>query len=164
MKHILLVAFCLGTIGATAFTANGAPEPVPGRSSVEEGRYLVTIAGCNDCHTANWAENNGAVAETDWLTGIPIGWRGPWGTSYASNLRLVVHDMAEDDWVAMLKTRNGFPPMPWMNVNRLSERDARAIYRFIASLGPKGERMPTTLPPDRQPLTPFILMEAVAPK
>ena len=164
MKHRYFITLCIGTFWATALNADAVTDSVPDRFSVDRGRYVVTIAGCNDCHTQGWAETNGAVTEPDWLTGVPIGWRGPWGTSYASNLRLLVRDLNEDTWVAMLKTRNGLPPMPWMNLNKLSEDDARAIYRFIASLGAQGERMPTALPPDREPLTPFILLEAVPPK
>ena len=82
---------------------------------IDKGRYLVTIAGCNDCHTDGWAATNGRVSEDDWLTGSAIGWRGPWGTTYASNLRLLVSGMPEDAWTLMLKTRTDRPPMPWMN-------------------------------------------------
>lgn len=44
----------------------------------------------------------------------------------------------EDDWVDMLHTRTAMPPMPWMNVNKMSDQDARAIYQYLDSLGPKG--------------------------
>jgi hypothetical protein len=66
--------------------------------------------------------------------------------------------MTEDEWVQMLQTRNTMPPMPWMNINRMSEPDMRAIYRYIASLGPGGEAMPATLPPDQEPTTPYIVL------
>jgi len=55
-------------------------------------------------------------------------------------------------------------PMPWMNVNRLAEQDARALYRFIASLGPAGERMPLASAPRQEPATPYFLFEPVMPK
>ena len=54
--------------------------------------------------------------------------------------------------------------MPWMNVNRLAEQDARALYRFIASLGPAGERMPLASAPRQEPATPYFLFEPVMPK
>jgi hypothetical protein len=47
---------------------------------VERGRYLVSIAGCNDCHTANYPVRGGKVPEAEWLTGDALGWRGPWRT------------------------------------------------------------------------------------
>lgn len=46
--------------------------------AVERGRYLVKIAGCNDCHTAGYAISAGKVDEKQWLTGDALGWRGPW--------------------------------------------------------------------------------------
>lgn len=86
-----------------------------------------------------------------------------WGTTYASNLRQMVDGMSEDAWVLMLKTRTDRPPMPWMNVNQLSEKDARAIYRFIASLGVRGEVMPAAVGVDVDPSTPYFLLEPVFP-
>jgi mono/diheme cytochrome c family protein len=55
---------------------------------VERGRYLIKIGGCNDCHTAGYAPAGGKVPESQWLTGDALCWRGPWGTTYATNLRL----------------------------------------------------------------------------
>ena len=53
-------------------------------------RYLITIAGCNDCHTPNYPQSGGKTPEKEWLTGDALGWRGPWGTTYAPNLRLSI--------------------------------------------------------------------------
>jgi Cytochrome c len=80
---------------------------------VERGHYLVTIAGCNDCHSPKKMTPNGPVPdEARLLSGHPAdeklpevppnifgpdkwgavtnnnltGWVGPWGTSYTSNL------------------------------------------------------------------------------
>lgn len=133
-------------------------------SPLAAGRYLVILGGCNDCHTAGYDQSYGKVAEEDWLTGTAIGWRGPWGTTYPSNLRLLVRDMTEDAWVTMLRTRNSLPPMPWMNLNQLGEADARALYQYITSLGPRGERMPAAVPPNKEPATPFYSFEPTAPR
>ena len=80
---------------------------------VERGHYLVTVAGCNDCHSPKKMTPNGPVPdEARLLSGHPAdeklpevppnifgpdkwgaitnnnltGWVGPWGTSYTSNL------------------------------------------------------------------------------
>jgi mono/diheme cytochrome c family protein len=55
---------------------------------IERGRYLVRITGCNDCHTEGYAEAGGEVPEEQWLKGSALGWRGPWGTTYGTNLRI----------------------------------------------------------------------------
>lgn len=99
------------------------------------------------------------IPEEEWLTGSPVGWQGPWGTTYPTNLRLRVHQIDEDAWIKTLKERKGLPPMPWMNVNQLSEKDARAIYAYIKSLGSKGEQMPVAVGPGSVPETPFLSME-----
>ncbi len=82
-----------------------------GSAQIRRGEYLVTIAGCNDCHTPwkmgpNGPENDRtrllsghpegvAVAapppplDAPWAvgaTGTFTGWAGPWGVSFAANL------------------------------------------------------------------------------
>ena len=59
---------------------------------VKRGRYLVKTGGCNDCHTAVYAMIGGNVPEAEWLRGDEVGWRGVWGTTYATNLRLYMQD------------------------------------------------------------------------
>ncbi|MGB5740217.1 MAG: hypothetical protein WBM54_12760 [Woeseia sp.] len=144
-------------------TKVAAPRVVAG-SDIDAGRYIVTIGSCDDCHTPNWAETGGNVTEAERLIGSPIGWRGPWGTTYASNLRLFVQDMNEDAFVEMLATRNARPPMPWMNMNKLTADDARNVYRYIRSLGPKGERMPLAAAPGVEPATPFYSLDPQPPR
>jgi len=124
---------------------------------VERGRYLSMIAGCNDCHTPGYLLSEGQVAENLWLTGDRFGWRGPWGTTYAPNLRLYVKGMTKEQWVAnarILKTR---PPMPWFNLNKMHKEDLQAIYQFLRFLGPGGEAVPAYVPPDQEPKTPYAL-------
>lgn len=152
------VASCqrAGTAGA----GEGGAHMV-GPSDVETGRYLATVAGCNDCHTDGYLFTEGNVPEEAWFLGSALGWRGPWGTTYASNLRLRVQEWTEDQWVATLKGRKALPPMPWMNVNRMSESDARLMYRYLRSLGPAGEHAPSPVPPDGEPTGPFISLEPV---
>lgn len=160
----VLLLLCLVLLGCQA-KADPDAEPSAGAqeapyvttsSPVAAGRYLAIVGGCNDCHTERYLQSEGDVPEADWLTGSAVGWRGPWGTTYPANLRLSVGRMSEDAWVEVLHTRKALPPMPWMNVEHLSEQDARALYRYIASLGPKGEPAPAYVPPDQEPSTPYI--------
>lgn len=137
---------------------NGKPHVVSS-SQIETGRYIAIIGGCNDCHTDGYLQSGGNIPEEDWLTGSPLGWRGPWGTTYASNLRLFIQEYNEDEWVMLLHERTDLPPMPWMNVNKMSDKDARALYQYIKSLGPKGEDMPDALEPGEEPETPYLDMQ-----
>jgi mono/diheme cytochrome c family protein len=124
---------------------------------VERGRYLVKIAGCNDCHTPGYLLSEGKVPENLWLTGDKFGWRGPWGTTYGSNLRLFVNGMTQEEWVTAAKTLKRMPTMPWFNLNAMNDDDLIVIYQFMRFLGPAGEPAPAYVPPDQEPTTPYAL-------
>lgn len=132
-------------------------------SSEEAGRYLVRVAGCNDCHTPGFMERGEAVPESEWLIGSALGFKGPWGTSYAANLRAKVHAMPEETWVAGVKSITGRPPMPWPSVHAMADSDLRNIYRYVKSLGPSDNPIPAALPPGRTPTTPYLVFEPVFP-
>lgn len=162
-SHRLAVA-CVASLLLAGSGAQAQREPVgeprvQAASDVSAGRYIVIVSGCNDCHTPGWAATGGQTPEAQWLTGTPVAWRGPWGSTYPSNLRLLARDISEDQWATMLRTRRDRPPMPWMNVNRMHEADARAVYRYLRALGPAGEPMPAGLPPGAEPKTPYIPLE-----
>lgn len=126
--------------------------------AIERGRYLVRIGGCNDCHTPGYAESGGTMPDGDWLQGGDVGFKGPWGVSYPSNLRLTVQSMTEEQWVRFARVER-LPPMPWFNLRDMSDEDLRAMYRFIRALGPKGERAPAPVAPGTPITTPFIVFE-----
>lgn len=136
---------------------------VTAAGDIEAGRYLVLVGGCNDCHTPGYAVGGGKVPETEWLKCSGRGFYGPWGTSYPHNLRRTVSLMTEDDWVEMLDTREGLPPMPWPSVRAMADADKRALYRYIKSLPLEGEAAPTALPPGQVPTTGYEDMHPKGP-
>ena len=163
----LMVAFSFALFVFGACQPSGVPEDTAphlvGGTDIERGRYMVVMGGCNDCHTDGYLQTEGDIPEEQWLLGSPMGWRGPWGTTYPRNLRLSVGNYTEDQWVALLQTRKALPPMPWMNVNQMVESDARSLYRYITSLGAAGEVMPMPLPPEEEPTTPYLSLAPVMP-
>ena len=135
---------------ASLAVAGAAIAAAPGDQSadaVARGRYLVRIAGCNDCHTPGYGPAAGAVDESLWLTGDRLGFTGPWGTTYATNLRLLLAGMSADDWVAHARAAQARPPMPWFNLQAMTDDDLRAIHAFVTALGPAGQPAPDYLPP-----------------
>ena len=152
----LLAVFCSVLLALPAI----AQEKKKSQPQVERGRYLVKIGGCNDCHTAGYAPSGGKVPEAQWLTGDALGWRGPWGTTYATNLRLYMQDHSEDQWVKKAKALSARPPMPWFNVRDMSAGDLRAMYRYIRHLGPAGKPAPAFLPPGETPQGPYVQFPA----
>jgi hypothetical protein len=97
-----------------ACTAAPAPPPptakTPEMSPVDRGKYIVTIAGCHDCHTPVKMGPNGPEPDMarmlsghpetmkvtkpfqqqgDYIAGVSgtfTAWSGPWGISYTMNL------------------------------------------------------------------------------
>ncbi|CAN91412.1 cytochrome C [Sorangium cellulosum So ce56] len=157
-------AALLASIGCAAVARAPASPHVAGGSPEEAGRYLILVGGCNDCHTPGWDRSGGKLPTSEWLTGSDVGYRGPWGTSYAANLRISAQNLGEEAWVRMFREAAGRPPMPWLNYVTLHERDLVAMYRFIRSLGEKGVPAPRAVPPEEEPATPYILMVPQQPK
>ena len=163
-KTLSMLALALLALNAAAATN----EPAPARSAkgktdpqlVERGRYLVKIAGCNDCHTAGYMANAGKVPESQWLTGDKLGWRGPWGTTYAINLRLYMKDLTETDWLKRAKTMQTRPPMPWFALRDMTDRDLKAIYHYVKAQPVTGDPAPAYLPPDKEPPQPYAQFPA----
>lgn len=144
----------LATAVAALACAEGALAQAQDRApigSVERGRYLAQVAGCNDCHTPGYSQTGGKVPEAQWLTGDRLGWQGPWGTTYPANLRLTMARMSEQEWVKFARTTQLRPPMPWFALRDMATEDLVSIYRYIRSLGPAGEPAPAYMPPGTQP-------------
>ena len=148
MKKLLL-----GALLALAFPALAQKAD---EASLKRGRYIAQIAGCNDCHSAGYAMSGGRTPEKDWLMGEAVGWRGPWGTTYPTNLRLYLQDLTEDQWVKKAKNLQARPPMPWFALRDMSTPDLRAFYRFVRHLLPAGQPAPEYVPPDKTPAGPYI--------
>ncbi len=96
----MMAAAAVLAVSGTAFSpavAQQKAEKMAGKKEIsadaKRGRYLVQITGCNDCHTPEYASNESKVDEKLWLTGEMLGWRGPWGTIYPANLRLVARHL-----------------------------------------------------------------------
>jgi mono/diheme cytochrome c family protein len=137
MRATLVIASCVALVPLLTGAAS---------SDMQRGRYLVQVGGCNDCHTTGYLESGGTMPEPQWLTGGRVGYKGPWGITYAPNLRLLLQRMSEEEWMqrAGRPTR---PPMPWFNLKAMTESDRRAIYHYIRELGPAGTPAPPYVAP-----------------
>nr|WP_295382628.1 c-type cytochrome [Pseudoxanthomonas sp.] len=168
LSSLLILGGCQARAGKPDATAVPAPPSARMETAsdvVARGEYLVRVGGCNDCHTAGYAERQGEVPTAQWLAGSPLGYHGPWGTTYASNLRLRMQEMSEAQWLAYSGNLRTRPIMPDFTLRAMSEADRAAIYQFVRSLGPAGEAAPAYLPPGQTPPAPYfslVLPEAPA--
>ena len=147
-----LIALVLTILTVSAgCAAVSQPEP-----DIDRGRYLVEIMGCNDCHTPGYMMKKGNIPEEDWLTGGNLGFRGPSGTAYPTNLRLLFNSIPEEDWLVLAKQMRKDSPMAWVMLPKASDQDLRAVYQFVKYLGPKGAPSPSRLPAGATPTTPYM--------
>jgi len=135
-----------------AASAAGAAQP----AQVARGRYLVTIGGCNDCHTAGFMQQGLKIGEKDWLKGNPVGFQGPWGTTYPANLRLVINSMNEAQWLKHARQER-MPPMPAYVLQQMKDEDLKAIYAYVKSLGDPGIAAPAYVAPGGKVNTPYFV-------
>ncbi|HZP20244.1 MAG TPA: c-type cytochrome [Bauldia sp.] len=140
-----------------AFVALAPSAVLAADVSVERGKQISTIGGCHDCHTVGYNESGGKIDPVTALKGSPVGFQGPWGTTYPMNLRITAANKSEDEFVKFGKTFQTRPPMPWYNVHAMDEGDLRSLYQYIKSLGAPGDPAPDALPPGTEPKTPYIV-------
>lgn len=111
MKAAVVLSACAVLVVAVASSSLAAPkQSSKGSALVRRGEYLVTIGGCNDCHTpwkmgANGPEQDmtrmlsghpetlgvqaAAAPASPWgiaVTDTFTAWSGPWGVSFTANL------------------------------------------------------------------------------
>ena len=163
LLHQLLAASAL----LAAVTANAlAADP-----AVERGKYLVTIAGCGDCHTPGYFLGRPDLSRQ--LGGSDVGFEvKDLGTFYGPNL---TRDKAtglggwSDAQIAAALTRGVRPDgrqlapiMPWRNLAALAQPDIAAIIAYLRSLPPVANKVPGPLGPRDTP-TSFV-MKLVPPE
>ena len=153
MKMSLFGAVAAGAV------ALASSHVMAGEVSATRGAQVAVFAGCHDCHTAGYGESGGKIDPAAALKGTPLGWQGPWGTTYAANLRLIAKEKgSEDAFLQYAKTFQARPPMPFFNVHAMDESDIRSLYQYIVSLGEPGEASPEYAPPGQASKTPYIVI------
>jgi len=129
-----LLAALVGALVVSGVSQTGAMDTphVAAASSVDAGRYLVVISGCNHCHTPGWEQTDGVVPQAQWLTGAHA--PGPHGAP-SPNLRKIVASEPLAAFSATLHRKQVLGvQMPFVNTRQFSEADIKSIYDFIRSL------------------------------
>src|SRR6266850_6620815 len=71
-QMLVLTASCINNAAPPADTKTTSNQTTPVQSPVERGKYLVTVGGCNDCHTPKKLGPNGPEPDmTLQLSGNP---------------------------------------------------------------------------------------------
>ena len=145
--------------------AVAAPLAAQAATSVERGRYLVTIAGCSDCHTPGGML--GTPDEKRKLGGSDTGFGDPasgvWiGQNLTPDLETGLGKWSKDQIVTAFTTgvtpdgRQLSPIMPWPALSQLSHEDALAIADYLQSLPAVKNAIPGPYKAGETPAVPNI--------
>ena len=119
---LLALAACQQATEANTAAVVAASAPSPSAPTeadlLAQGEYMVRMGGCNDCHTPGYDQAAGNIPKEQWLLGSPLGWHGPWGTTYPANLRLKPAEMDEAAWLKYTGELHTRPPMPTSTCGR----------------------------------------------
>ena len=115
---------------------------VRAETSLERGRYLVTVMDCGGCHTTG--SLMGRPDSAKYLGGSEVGWLVPTlGVFYPSNLTpdpTGIGSWTRQDIVKLLRTgetpegRMVAPMMPWRAYSKASDADLDAIAEYLKSV------------------------------
>ena len=151
-SKIGVVAIALiGSLTVPAHRAAAGDAP-----AVERGRYLVTVGGCNDCHTAGFMQQGLKIPEAERLTGVAVGFQGPWGTTYPANLRTLAASLTEAEWMVRARQER-LPPMPSYILQSMKDDDLKAVYAYLRHLGAAGTAAPAYVAPGGRVQTPYFV-------
>ena len=160
------IIFRLGLAGmAFATFVMSSGNAVSQTTEIERGKYLVTLGGCNDCHTPGYFF--GKPDTTRRLGGSEVGFEIPGlGVFYGPNLT-PDQDTGLGRWsteeiaTAITKGRRPdgrelAPIMPWHAYANLTRQDVLAITNFLKSLPSVKNKVPGPFGPSEKP-TSFVM-------
>jgi mono/diheme cytochrome c family protein len=126
--------------------------PVPPPDTSDPGRYgeyLVTIAGCLECHTQ---ERNGKLETEKLLAGgrdFSVGSYSVRSANITPEMETGIGAWSEDRFVEKFRgyarmtpestpkvSQESFTLMPWLNFTRLTDAELHAIYSFLRTVKP----------------------------
>jgi mono/diheme cytochrome c family protein len=129
------------------------PVPEPDVSSPERhGKYLVTIAGCADCHTPQGSHGQ-PLPGMEFAGGLILD--GPWGRTASSNITPDASGISYYDQATFTQAiRTGFVGarklsqiMPWHSYREMTDEDIAATFTYLKTLKPVRHHVDNTEPP-----------------
>jgi mono/diheme cytochrome c family protein len=139
--------------------------PAYAQSPAERGAYLVTLTGCNDCHTPG-----GMLGQPDQkrsLGGSDVGFGDPasgvWiGGNLTPDKETGLGALTTDQIIAAFS--QGVMPdgrklseiMPWPALSHLTSDDAHAIAAYLQSLPPVKNAVPGPYKAGETPSVPYV--------
>ncbi|MGC1185980.1 MAG: c-type cytochrome [Candidatus Acidiferrales bacterium] len=146
------------------YLMRSVPQPVtvavpePDLSTpVKRGTYLVTVAGCRDCHTPQ--DKHGApITSLDLAGGFVLA--GPWGNVASANITPDPSGIPYySDALFLQALRTGYVGtrklsqiMPWSSFRGMTDQDLLSIFAYLKTVPPIHHRVDNSEPPTLCPL------------
>ena len=148
-------AACLAFFGGTAL-AFSSFATLADDAQLARGKYLVGIAGCNDCHTPGYFF--GKPDMTKFLSGSEVGFEIPGlgvfvGRNITPDKETGIGEWTEEQIFTALQTgkrpdgRELAPIMPWHAFATLTKEDVTAIAAFLKSIPAVSHKIPDPVGP-----------------
>ncbi len=129
---------------------------------VKRGEYLVTIGGCNDCHTPGYFL--GKPDSSRFLGGSDVGFEIPGegvfvGRNITPDKQTGIGSWTKQQIVTAIQTglrpdgRVLAPIMPWHAFAHLTDEDAAAIASFLQNVKPVSHQVPGPFKPGEKVAT-----------
>jgi mono/diheme cytochrome c family protein len=142
------VKYLIRSVPEPVETPVASPDP---SDRIKYGRYLVTVAGCKDCHTPQ--ERGQLVAGFEYSGGALM--RGPWGQVSSANITpdpsgITYYDEAlfiEVMRTGYVKARKLNSIMPFGAFKNLTDDDLKAIFAYLQTVKPVKHRVDNSEPP-----------------
>ena len=155
-------------LGAAASICASSPPALADDAQVARGKYLVTIAGCSDCHTPGALI--GAADMKRYLGGSDVGFSIPGQGVFVGQNLTPDKETGLGDWTdeqIATAIRKGKRPdgselsgvMPSAELSHLTDADVSAVVAFLRSLPPVHNKVVDYKPSDKVP----IAVSAVLP-
>jgi mono/diheme cytochrome c family protein len=145
----------IASLSCSGQSKSSATPAAAAQTQTQRGEYLVTIAGCNDCHTPGLMY--GAPDFDRRLSGSELGWPGPWGIAFARNLtpdpETGLGKWTDEQVITAFRTgqrpdgRQLAQIMPYADFASLTDEDAHAIVAYLRSLPPVSHKVPDPVAP-----------------
>jgi len=153
-------SLCAPALAAVAIFCAAAASAE--ESQIERGKYLVTIASCNDCHTPGYFLGKPEFSRT--LAGSEVGFTIPGlgafvGRNLTPDKETGLGNWTDDQIISAITAgirpdgRRLAPIMPWQGLSHLSSDDAHAIVAYLRSLPPVKNAIPGPFGPKEVPTT-----------
>jgi mono/diheme cytochrome c family protein len=153
----------LAVVAALATAAFSLPAKAD-EAEIARGKYLVTIAGCNDCHTPGYFFGQPDMAR--FLGGSEVAFEIPGlgafvGPNITPDAATGIGNWSTDEIVTALQTgmrpdgRQLAPIMPWHAFANLTKDDVTAIAAFLKSIPPVDNKVPGPFGPGEK-VTAFV--------